>query len=148
MRLPAFAAALAPYAPQGWTRAGRTDRQTLNTGSKEVPWSEGRSHVWGERGRRTALVLGSRVEDREWIVLLVAGGPGPLCFWLILLILLLHQGDGGGAGKSKRGRSWRHSGWPSSQAPSSSRKNRICPSPWTAEEPGSWGQLGSSWDPV
>lgn len=64
----------------------------------------------GERGRRTALVLGDGAGDREGIVLLVGGPPGPLRLWLILLILLLHQRDGGGVGKSKRGRGWRPSG--------------------------------------
>lgn len=64
----------------------------------------------GVRGRRTALVLGDGAGDREGIVLLVGGRPGPLRLWLILLILLLHQRDGGGVGKSKRGRGWRPSG--------------------------------------
>ena len=76
--------------------AGGKDRQVdSNTGSEEAPRSEGRSRVLRGRGRRTALALGGGAGDREGIVLLVGGRPGPLRLWLILLILLLHQRDGG-----------------------------------------------------
>lgn len=101
-RLPATAEAPALSTPQGWTREGRTDRWTdTNTGSKGAPRSKGRSRVCGGRGRRTTLALGAWAGDREGIVLLVGGRPGPLRLWLILLILLLHQRDGVEWGRAK-----------------------------------------------
>lgn len=127
-------------------RVGRGQvRQTdSNTGSEGAPRSEGRSRVLRGRGRRTTLALGGGARDREGIVLLVGGRPGPLRLWLILPILLLHQRDGGGVEKSKRGRGWRPSGQARPRDPYPSRRNSACPSPWAEEKPGSWGHLGCS----
>lgn len=122
------------------------DRQTdSNTGSEGAPWSEGRSRVLRRRGRRTALALGGGAGGQEGIVLLVGGRPGPLRLWLILLILLLHQRDGGRVEKSKRGRGWRPSGPAAPRVPSPTRKNSERPSLWAGERPRIWGRLGRSW---
>lgn len=126
----------------GRGREGQTDS---NTGSEGAPRSEGRSRVLRRRGRRTALALGGGAGGREGIVLLVGGRPGPLRLWLILLILLLHQRDGGRVEKSKRGRGWRPSGPAAPRVPSPTRKNSERPSLWAGERPRIWGRLGCSW---
>ena len=99
--VPSLGRSPSPVHAPGLDAGGKDRQRDSNTGSEGAPRSEGRSRVLRGRGRRTALALGGGAGDREGIVLLVGGRPGPLRLWLILLILLLHQRDGGRVERAK-----------------------------------------------